>query len=234
MPNSKNITTLEHYDTVFLLDDSNRMLNELADAKAAVTTLAAEVKSNTFKGGEPSLRFFNSEMVVSNVGNVEPNILARLYSENTLDGAAYLGQALKKVLDNYFNTLHEALKESATRFDSVKGLNVIVISNGNFADKPSKIVNTILPTIQQLKRFTRPSLESLERHIGIQLVQLGDDKMGADAMRKLDEETKLNDSEDIFDTTQWDSDPNVKWDSKSAKATLRKILLGALAERLDD
>ncbi|KZV92566.1 hypothetical protein EXIGLDRAFT_836361 [Exidia glandulosa HHB12029] len=214
---AKRMTSLDQYDTVFLVDDSRGMKSHWQHVESALLTLAAAVANRN--GGGVGLRFLNSDEVVKKTEVGQD--LKRALSKVQPKGAAVVGDGLKTLMEEYFDDVQAALKKSANDFFAKKALNVIVLTTGEFSEDPEETVGEIRPTLAKLNCYTVP--EGVERRVGIQFVQLGSDPEAPQTLKTLDDQFV---NEDVFDTTQWDesADPKVVY----------KILFGAIDDKVDE
>ncbi|GJE84855.1 VWA domain-containing protein [Phanerochaete sordida] len=116
------------------------------------------------------------------------------------------------------DVIGEYLKKSKK---PLKKLNVVVITDGYPSDNPKLVIAELVRKMVKLR---------MERdRVGIQFVQIGNDKGAQRYLKELDDDEGLNNiARDIVDTTQYTKGP-----LDANPDTLIKILLGGIHRRVD-
>jgi hypothetical protein len=135
------------------------------------------------------------------------------------EGYTPTARTLEEILNPYLQHLSRASDMS-----SVKPLNLIVITDGVPTDNPTQ---SIVNAANALDRLLAPSYQ-----VGIQFVQIGNDKDATRALKQLDDNLQgQGHARDIVDTV------TCKWGGKALRLTdssLLKTVLGAVDKRLDN
>jgi uncharacterized protein YegL len=129
------------------------------------------------------------------------------------------GTRLHSILKPYVDSL-----EKARSVDSVKPVNIIVITDGRPTDDPESII------VQQARKLDR--LEAPPHQVGIQFFQVGNDPKAREALRELDDDLAEQNVRDMVDTATWNDTDDASSKTLTADQIL-KVVLGAVIRKLD-
>ncbi|MCJ1387490.1 hypothetical protein MMC18_000333 [Xylographa bjoerkii] len=240
--NTRNLTRLDAWDVVFVIDDTNSM-DLAADSVAAsktrerVTTrwdvlvrgmqYIADIAAKHDQDGV-DVFFLCSDLNKSNVKNGQEilNQLNRVVlEENT--GGTYFEPALSPILANYtwkYNNYFKA-RNAGQLVEPPKPMNIIVLTDGG-ANDPKQTEKLLVRVAKELDTMWAPSYQ-----LGIQFVQVGDDPRATKYLKILDDQLeKKHDIRDMIDTTRF----IFTEDGIALGDKLLKILLGAMDKALDN
>jgi hypothetical protein len=229
------------FDTVFVIDDTGSMQlaadsNEAAtpDMKTrwGVLTKSMRYIGNIAAEYDPDgvdIHFLMSTgLSQSNVksGQEVLNLLAQVDLTKG-SGGTYFATVLAEILGPYvarYEDYFEATKRRE-KADKVRPLNIIVLTDGK-ADDAKSTKKTIIKMGKKLDKMNAPLTQ-----VGIQFLQVGDDKDAAEWLKGLDND--LEDEYDIRDYVDTKTFNNLK-NSADFTENLREILLGAIDREIDD
>ncbi|EIM85686.1 uncharacterized protein STEHIDRAFT_148001 [Stereum hirsutum FP-91666 SS1] len=224
MSEKDQLSILRQYDTVILLDDSGSMADygRWEEAKKALSDLAAVAGKYDTDGIE--ICFINSmkhgkhiklaKDVESLLGSMRPN------------GLTFIGERLEEILRQYSDSLDNILGNrlgnmEQARLQRIKPINIIIITDGIPSDEPQECIDFFA------REFDRKKYPLTQ--VGIQFVQIGNDKGATEYLEKLDGDLqKLKEHRDMVDTT-----PYKPKKGKLSEERLRKIMLGGILRRID-
>ncbi|KAH9898775.1 hypothetical protein F4778DRAFT_196081 [Xylariomycetidae sp. FL2044] len=225
---------LAKFDTVFLIDDSGSMshnnswdevhhvLNAILPISMKHDTDGIDIYFMNYKTnnpGDPS-----AGVAPSGFTNVKsPQQIEIIFDEQVYpNGQTPTEARIRDILTPYVDYYAKEKKR-----DSVKPMNLIVITDGAASDKPER---AIIPIAEKLDKLNAPMTQ-----VGIQFFQVGGDKNAAEALQKLDDELGYQNGKevrDIVDTVSFDTVPGAPM-PKLQGATILKTLLGSVDRRLD-
>ncbi|KAF4982366.1 hypothetical protein FZEAL_2000, partial [Fusarium zealandicum] len=130
------------------------------------------------------------------------------------------GARLHSILKPYLSSL----SRRPGSVDSVKPVNVIVITDGCPTDDPESII------VHHAKKLDQ--LEAPPHQVGIQFFQVGNEHGASKALRELDDDLAELGIRDMVDTATWSSTGSDNSKTLSADGIL-KVVLGAVVRRLD-
>ncbi|KAH7099546.1 hypothetical protein BKA62DRAFT_302130 [Auriculariales sp. MPI-PUGE-AT-0066] len=165
------------------------------------------------------VRFMNDPSLLDNTKSTKE--INDLFMQVQPMGTAMISRKLLALINDHNARSLQAQKISQKALYDVKPLNIVVLTDGDFMETPAAILRRIGPAIQITRQIETP--QDVERRIGIQFVQIGNDAAATEALEALD--NALPDDEDMIDT--------VRWEGKLTPARLYKILLGAVHGDLD-
>ncbi len=175
---------LTRYTTVFLVDDSSSMEDipehNMCPWEQTTKALAACAKLIVGAGGRLKVHFFNSPKVKEDISGVQD--LIDFCSGVTPKGDTPTYQKLKYHLDEFMEGF-ESL--SARQREDHPGLNLVIFTDGAPEGRFDDIEEVIVETAQDLDRMKADKYK-----LGIQWVQIGDDKKVADFFDKIDDKIK--------------------------------------------
>jgi uncharacterized protein YegL len=223
--------SLASFDTVLIIDDSGSMSGQRwAEAEAALQAISDIVTVYDEDGID--IYFLNHKSPWEPPAN--KNYMARggyygidnnarpvsdIFRQVRPEGYTPTARTLEEILNPYLQHLSRASDMS-----SVKPLNLIVITDGVPTDNPTQ---SIVNAANALDRLLAPSYQ-----VGIQFVQIGNDKDATRALKQLDDNLQgQGHARDIVDTV------TCKWGGKALRLTdssLLKTVLGAVDKRLDN
>ncbi|KAG8680245.1 hypothetical protein FRC09_018375, partial [Ceratobasidium sp. 395] len=233
---------LAKYDTQFLIDDSGSMAgSRWVEARDALMGVAREALRYDADGIE--VYFLNAEQKGRTVKN-EDDVKELFDSVRPASGTP-TGERLEQILASYILRLEDAkakagsesakmkaglggakaglgdekMKARLEDAEKIKPLNVIVITDGEPSDDPESVIIT---AARRLDAGRFPLAQ-----VGIQFIQVGDDRRARKALERLDEELgRMHDIRDIVDTRPYTG-------SKLTPDLLIAILLGGINKRVD-
>ncbi|KAH7099455.1 hypothetical protein BKA62DRAFT_709650 [Auriculariales sp. MPI-PUGE-AT-0066] len=209
---------LTYYDTIFLVDDSATVKqNEWKEIQESLLGLCEEAAK--FDENGISVQFFNDPTKLRNTKNVHD--VKNAFSKVKPMGTANVGKKLKELMDEHNSASGAAQKISQKALYDVKPLSIVVLTDGEFTEEPHEIISQIRRALQVTKTIHSP--QDINRRIGIQFVQVGQDSAARDALNGLD--NALPAEEDMIDTVRWNKGLNTE--------TLYKILLGSIYDTID-
>ncbi|KAH7096707.1 hypothetical protein BKA62DRAFT_489217 [Auriculariales sp. MPI-PUGE-AT-0066] len=210
---------LTYYDIVFLVDDSATIQpNEWEEIKQALMGLIEEAAKFDVDG--VTVQFFNDPTKIENTKNVDD--VKNAFAKVKPRGTANVGKKLKAIIDAHNTASAAAQKISEKALYDVKPLSIIVLTDGEFTEDPEEIIAKLRPTVQATKEIKSP--EDLNRRIGVQFVQVGQDSEATCALNELDK--ALPAGEDMIDT--------VRWNTALTTENLYKVLLGGIYDTIDE
>ncbi|MCJ1466338.1 hypothetical protein MMC07_004957 [Pseudocyphellaria aurata] len=217
---------LTRYTTILLVDDSSSMEDLPPQFNRYPWTDTTEALAECAKlilgaGGRLKIHFFNSRRSRDNISGVEE--VRTLCGEITPRGDTPTYQRLKDHLDPYVSKLQKLNVEQRVE---CPGLNLLVFTDGAPEGGFDDIEETIVETAEDLDAF-RPKIDKYK--VGIQFVQIGNDKGVQDFFKRIDDEIKGDHhlKRDIVDTTRYNPE------TATAK-TFMKIVLGAINKKIDE
>lgn len=204
---------LREYDTVFVVDDSASMRGERWEqARAAIKGVVAQAMKYDDDGVD--VYFLNSKR--DGEGLRKPKDVDKLFSGVEPRGATPTGRTLEKILRPYMLKLEAAVE--AGRPDSVKPINIVVITDGAPTDDPESVITVFA------KRLDKGDFPLSQ--VGIQMLQVGNDPGATRALQELDDElSNKHGIRDMVDTVPYEGDFTAE--------LIVKTLLGGINRRLD-
>ena len=147
-----------------------------------------------------------------------PETVQRIFETVRPSGGTPTGRRLDAILRPYLRDC-EAKKHD---FDSVKPLNIIVITDGVPTDDPESVIVSVAAKLDKL--------EAPPWQVGIQFFQVGEEKGAAEALEELDDGLKeANGVRDIVDTVPWKGQQSTGLNAEG----ILKVVLGSVNKRLD-
>ena len=176
-----NFAMLKKYRTLFLVDDSDSMMDHDPEsgtgwetAKSAIEKIASLLFEKNSNGIE--MRFFNfspekdQRAKLKNLKSVEE--VASQFTELRPEGPSRTADEIDTVLSQF---IHEFEEDRDT-----KGLNLIVVTDGEPSDGQD-VEGTIVKYARKLEKLWVP-----EHKVGIQFVQIGKDPKTTAFLKRLD------------------------------------------------
>lgn len=204
---------LRDFDTAFIIDDSSSMTGRRWEqARAAVKGVVGQACKYDDDGVD--IYFLNAKR--DSDGVRRPADVDNLFRGLQPRGTTPTGKTLERILRDYMRKLETATDRGKP--DSVKPLNIIVITDGAPTDDPESVIVTYA---KRLDRGDYPLSQ-----VGIQFFQVGNDPEATKALQELDDELgEQHGIRDMVDTVPYsgDLDPDV----------IVKVLLGGINRRLD-
>lgn len=219
---------LSTFDTVFVIDDSGSMAGrswrEVRDVLSAIAPICTshdpdgiDVYFLNHKSGAAGSAY----QAPDGYTNIrDPAQVQSLFQSVRPGGATFTGTRLQKILDPYL----ASIARRPGSMDTVKPVNIIVITDGCPSDDPEGII------VQNARRLDQ--LEAPPHQVGIQFFQVGTEFGATAALTALDDDLARNKIRDMVDTVTWSSTASDGSKSLSADGIL-KVVLGAVVRRLD-
>ncbi|KAF7542194.1 hypothetical protein G7Z17_g11799 [Cylindrodendrum hubeiense] len=219
---------LSTFDTVFVIDDSGSMAGrswrEVRDALGAIAPICTSHDPDGI-----DVYFLNQESTASGSSHQPPggymNIeksaeVKTLFDSVKPGGATPTGNRLQSILKPYIANL----ARHRDNMESVKPINIIVITDGCPTDDPESII------VHHARKLDQ--LEAPPHQVGIQFFQVGTEPGASRALRELDDDLADLGIRDMVDTATWSSTASDRSKTLSADGIL-KVVLGAVVRRLD-
>ncbi|OLN92055.1 hypothetical protein CCHL11_01635 [Colletotrichum chlorophyti] len=219
---------LSSFDTIFLIDDSGSMCGrswrEVQGVLRAITPICTAHDDDGV-----DLYFLNHKTSASANGGKAAGGYYGIRRADTVEGiftsvrprgATPTGQRLQSILRPYL----QALEGKKHNIESVKPINVIVITDGAPSDD---VESTILSAAKKLDKLDAPM-----HQMGVQFFQVGNEPGAREALRELDDELVNRvdgDLRDMVDTVTWEHGNTGVLTAES----VLKVVLGAVVRRLD-
>ncbi|KAI0797116.1 hypothetical protein C8Q75DRAFT_710806, partial [Abortiporus biennis] len=189
-------------------------LSKARDALAALADVAARYDTDGI-----DVCFLNNPRVGANMTNAQD--VKRLFDSIQPHGPTPLGEKLEELLLLYLSQIENAKNaphDSKGSPNVVKPVNYIVITDGVPTDDPADVIVAIA---RRLDSNNFPLAQ-----LGIQFVQIGNDKAATNYLHELDDElSRVHGIRDIVDTTPYSGQLNAE--------RIIKILLGGINRRID-
>jgi uncharacterized protein YegL len=223
---------LSTFDTLFVIDDSGSMAGrswrEVKEAIRAITPICTAHDSDgidvyflNHKSSTPA-DAKNGKAAGGYRGITDAAAVERIFTTVRPGAGTPTGTRLQTILKPYL----QLLTEKSDNIESVKPVNIIVITDG----VPSDDVESVL--VAAAKKLDK--LEAPPYQVGIQFFQVGNEPGARDALRELDDgicELVEGGVRDIVDTVTW-TVVNGNVPVLQADGIL-KTVLGAVIRRLD-
>lgn len=206
---------LRDFDTAFIVDDSSSMTgSRWEQARAAVKGVVGQACKYDDDGVD--VYFLNAKR--DSEGIRKPADVDRLFRGLYPKGATPTGRTLERILREYMRKLDAATASGSRSSDTVKPLNIIVITDGAPTDDPESVIVTYA---KRLDKGDYPLSQ-----VGIQFFQVGNDREATKALQELDDE--LGDQHGIRDMVD-----TVPYQGDLTPELIVKVLLGGINRRLD-
>ncbi|KAJ3480593.1 hypothetical protein NLI96_g8230 [Meripilus lineatus] len=213
----QELEILRYYDTVILVDDSSSMVGgRWREARNALATLSEIAMAYDQDGIDI---YFLNELTTEGQNITCPEAVESLFEKVRPWGWTPIARRLRELTGEYM----QGLRESSLAGVMTKPINYIVITDGVPTDH-DELPNVIMNLAMALEngRYTNNQL-------GIQFVQVGDDRWATQYLQNLDGDVKYyNFPRDIVDAS-----PYSTGDTLTGEKIL-KILKGAIDRRLDN
>ncbi|KAK7430616.1 hypothetical protein QQZ08_002908 [Neonectria magnoliae] len=219
---------LTTFDTVFVIDDSysmkGRSWREVREALRAITPICTShdpdgidvyFLNHKSRSTGPGYEARGGYTQIRDAAQVQ-----NLFESVTPDGATPTGSRLQSILKPYM----DHLESRKNHMETVKPMNIIVITDGVPTDDPESII------VQHARKLDK--LEAPPHQIGIQFFQVGNEPGASRALRELDDGLVGLGIRDMVDTVTWDSTTSSTRNAVTADGIL-KVVLGAVVRRLD-
>ncbi|KAF9226923.1 hypothetical protein BS17DRAFT_728914 [Gyrodon lividus] len=215
------LETLRQYDTVIIMDDSGSMTQagrwqQACEALCGLSQIAASYDRDGI-----DIHFLNDRKQA--IGVKDSENIRQLFKHVKPQGWTPIGYKLDLLVGDYIGKLEKASrrqnKGDPLALKQIKPINFIVITDGAPTDEP---LDSIVALARRLDRGNYPLGQ-----VGLQFVQIGDDKKATEFLRELDDDLSGSHGvRDIVDTT-----PYLGIDLTAEM--LVKILLGGINRRVD-
>lgn len=205
---------LRDFDTAFVVDDSSSMRMDRRWDQACSAVRGVVGQACKYDDDGVDIYFLNAKR--DREGVRRPADVDRLFRGLRPNGTTPTGRTLEKILRDYMRRLEAATAEG--RDDSVKPLNIIVITDGAPTDDPESVI------VSFAKRLDKGDYPLSQ--VGIQFFQVGNDPAATAALQELDDELgEAHGIRDMVDT--------VPYAGELTPETIVKVLLGGVNRRLD-
>ncbi|KAK7211133.1 hypothetical protein V2G26_018311 [Clonostachys chloroleuca] len=191
---------LTSFDTIFLIDDSYSMTG----SRSNNTGDASEGKAD---GG-----YYN----ISNLDTV-----TKVFNGTRPSGSTPTGERLRSILKPYLAKL-----DASGDPESVKPINIIVITDGVPTDDPESVI------VQAAKKLD--SMDVPLYQAGIQFFQVGSEASASKSLKELDDDLVKQGVRDMVDTCSWKAD-GAKGAARGELSApqILKAVLGAVVRKID-
>ncbi|KAF7320826.1 hypothetical protein HMN09_00169100 [Mycena chlorophos] len=211
------------YDTVILLDDSGSMSGarwkQAGEALSELAKIAAQYDSDGI-----DIHFLNHPN--SAMGLTSAEAVRDVFQHVKPRGSTYTGERLDQLLKPYLTRIEEGrIDPDGTPRDVggnvIKRVNFLIITDGEPSDDPVVYIADAGKRLKAMRNLCPVQL-------GIQFVQIGDDKNATAALEWMDDQLARHyDIPDIVDTT-----PFTKMKQVTADGIV-KCLIGGINRRID-
>ncbi|KIY52613.1 hypothetical protein FISHEDRAFT_69682 [Fistulina hepatica ATCC 64428] len=233
---------LSQYDTVVIVDDSASMAlpGRWEETKVALGHLVDEVGKIDTDGVD--IHFLNAQVREPRLGkyiDVRENVKCRaevnqLFERIGPEGLTPIGRKLDELITTYIEKVGQKPSPLLT-----KPVNFLIITDG----LPTGLLDPVTVIQEATKKFDE--LKWPKSQVGIQFVQIGNDKGARDYLRRLDSSNYRTFSDRVKDAFRI-SRPHIKFSRDIVDTTpfkvegeeitserLYKILLGAIVRKVD-
>ncbi|KAF8797701.1 FabD/lysophospholipase-like protein [Phlegmacium glaucopus] len=197
---------LQFYHVLFIVDNSKSMhrMNKWNETREALVGIAKYALDH--KSGEIDLTFLHSNEKTASIMGGE-SMLA-LFNAAKLERGTPTGKVLQKVLDEHLAKLDQAIDKP--EYTQIRPLDIIVLTDGR-PDRAPAIKDVLAAAVKRMKENKHHP-----NSVGVQFVQIGDDKNAKKALQKL----IYSENGHMVDT--------VLYTEKLTSERLERILLGGL------
>ncbi|KPM44980.1 hypothetical protein AK830_g1536 [Neonectria ditissima] len=219
---------LSTFDTVFVIDDSGSMAGhcwrEVREALGAITPICTSHDPDGI-----DVYFLNHKSRAAGSSSEAPGGYTKirdaaqvqhLFESVSPNGSTPTGNRLQSILKPYMANL----ARRQDNMESIKPINIIVITDGCPTDDPESII------VHHARKLDQ--LEAPPHQVGIQFFQVGKEASASRALRELDDGLAELGIRDMVDTVAWDSNASTSGEALTADGIL-KVVLGAVVRRLD-
>ncbi|KAH7155033.1 hypothetical protein B0J13DRAFT_544573 [Dactylonectria estremocensis] len=219
---------LSTFDTVFVIDDSGSMAGrswrEVRDALLAIAPICTSHDPDGI-----DVYFLNHKSGARGSATQAPNgynnirsaaEVQRLFESVRPSGPTPTGNRLQSILNPYITNM----TRHPDSMDSIKPVNIIVITDGVPTDDPESII------VHHARRLD--VLNAPPHQVGIQFFQVGTEQGASAALKELDDDLADLGIRDMVDTVTWSTSTSNRSKSLSADGIL-KVVLGAVVRRID-
>lgn len=192
---------------------AGRSWRETSAALASITPICTQHDKDGI-----DIYFLNAKDSDSYKNLTRPADVQRIFDTVRPGGGTPTGTRLNQILKPY-------LKECETKkqnIESVKPLNIIVITDGVPTDDPESVIVSVAKKLDKL--------EAPPWQVGIQFFQVGEERGAADALQELDDGIKDEAGcRDMVDTVPWRGATSTGLNADG----ILKVVLGSVNKRLD-
>ena len=207
---------LSSFDTVFLIDDSGSMAgSRWRETLTALETITPICTQHDADGID--IYFLNHAHSPYHQNVTSAATVREIFSTVRPSGGTPTGQRLNQILKPYIRSCERNL-------DSVKPLNLIVITDGEPSDD---VESPLISAAKKLDRLDAPAWQ-----IGVQFFQVGRDRDAKKHLQQLDDELADLAGEEIRDMVDTVPFMGEEGGVLSGEGIL-KVVLGAVNRRLD-
>ncbi|VUC20047.1 unnamed protein product [Clonostachys rosea] len=221
---------LTSFDTIFLIDDSYSMTGSRWEEVGQVLKNIVPICTKRDKDGI-DLYFINhmsSHRGDASEGKADggyynitnPDTVTRVFNSTRPNGWTPTGQRLRSILKPYLAKL-----DKADDPESVKPINIIVITDGVPTDDPESV---IVQAARKLDALDAPLYQA-----GIQFFQVGNEPSASQALKALDDDLVDMGVRDMVDTCSWDPKSGKGAKGELTASQILKAVLGAVVRKID-
>ncbi|KAF4988486.1 hypothetical protein FGRMN_9737 [Fusarium graminum] len=219
---------LSTFDTIFLIDDSGSMAGRSwQEVRKALSAIAPLCTMHDPDGIDVYFLNHRSSAVGSGVqapGGYfqirDARQVQQLFESVRPCGSTPTGARLHSILKPYVSHI----SRRSGNLDSIKPVNIIVITDGCPSDDPEGII------VHHARKLDQ--IEAPPHQVGIQFFQVGNEPEATKALRELDDDLAEQGIRDMVDTATWNSTTSDNSRALTADGIL-KVVLGAVVRRLD-
>ncbi|KAH7132861.1 hypothetical protein EDB81DRAFT_905046 [Dactylonectria macrodidyma] len=220
---------LSTFDTVFVIDDSGSMGGrswcEVRDALLAITPICTshdpdgiDVYFLNHKSGARG----SATQAPNGYNNIRsPAEVQRIFESVRPSGATPTGNRLQSILNPYITNM----SRHPDGIDSIKPVNIIVITDGVPTDDPESII------VHHARRLDQ--LNAPPHQVGIQFFQVGTEQGASAALKELDDDLAELGIRDMVDTVTWSTTTSSNRGKSLSADSILKVVLGAVVRRID-
>lgn len=222
---------LTSFDTIFLIDDSYSMTGSRWEQVRQVLKNIVPICTKRDKDGI-DLYFINHRS--SNTGDASegkadggyynisnPDTVTKIFNGTRPSGCTPTGGRLRSILKPYLAKL-----DASGDPESVKPINIIVITDGVPTDDPESV---IIQAARKLDDMDAPLYQA-----GIQFFQVGNEASASKSLKELDDDLVKQGVRDMVDTCSWKAD-GAKGAARGELSApqILKAVLGAVVRKID-
>ena len=188
------------------------------ETSAALTAITPICTSHDKDGID--IYFLNAKDDASYKNITKPDQVQRIFDTVRPGGGTPTGTKLNKILKPYL----AECEQKKHNIESVKPLNIIVITDGVPTDDPESVICSVAKKLDKL--------EAPPWQVGIQFFQVGEERGAAEALQELDDDIKdmvVGGCRDIVDTVPWKGSNSTGLNAEG----ILKVVLGSVNKRLD-
>ncbi|CAI6101026.1 unnamed protein product [Clonostachys chloroleuca] len=222
---------LTSFDTIFLIDDSSSMTGSRWEQVRQVLKNIVPICTKRDKDGI-DLYFINhrsnntggasegkADGGYYNISNLDT--VTKIFNGTRPSGSTPTGERLRSILKPYLAKL-----DASGDPESVKPINIIVITDGVPTDDPESVI------VQAAKKLDGMDVPLYQA--GIQFFQVGSEASASKSLKELDDDLVKQGVRDMVDTCSWKAD-GAKGAARGELSApqILKVVLGAVVRKID-